>query len=1004
MPKKAILFAIKVAVTVGLFVLLFRPETFGLKPDQFGGVTPAKLWAEVKGADKANLFAWLAFAAAVKLAGMMAGVLRWRLLLQGQGLKMPFGYMVQSWFVGRFIGIFLPGTIGLDGYRLYDSTLYTREPIKSVTVIAVEKLIGFISLTFLVLLTFPFGFRLLNINVGVLAVILTGLAGFVTASFLLLLNPRVIQVLAAVLPTPAALRNKVDKLGAAVTAYSGNRTMLLGAVACGLCVHLGTCFMYFGTMMAIRAANTSLLDILFASPLMIYGTVLGPSVGGEGIREIVFATLLGAKSGVAVAVVFAHLGWWVGELVPFLVGLPIFIMRSRPDQDRVKQEIEAAHREAAATEAAGGLHLTPEATANYRDKVFHCILAGAGAGLIFGALFGFAEAGWLQSTLSGLVESSAFWWGPLVYGLLFACAGIGVAGGLCFLYLVADRFAPTAVTFALSLGGTCLCAAVIGHFRYMRDILQGHPLNPSQLLTLGAVFACAAIVLAAVGGGIALLFRGKRIPAVAAVVSVYICTAIFGSIYGSMTASGSEKAQFNPAVRTTGSNIILIAADALRADFLQLYSSDAQAETPNLDTLAADGVSFQKCFAQASWTKPSFASIFTGRYPESHKASKKASALPSEVTTVAELLQNGGYYTKGFANNPNITATLGFDKGFVDYVDLKPNLYFAAGYSASKLAGYEILRKVRNKVVSKLSKKLKITNFYQPAEAVTQYALEWLDSDERPTDAPFFLFVHYMDPHDPFMDHDRPGVGYARNILGEPKTGELREPMVKAYNSDIEHMDTHIGVLLDGLRERELYDDTLIVFVADHGEEFFDHEGWWHGQTLFDELIHVPLIVHLPGGARAGETNEQFARHIDLAPTFLHFARLKPGGEMSGKSLFRDDGYANGDITFVYAENDFENNVLQAVRTTDRKVIHANEDNPRGHAPVECYDLTADPREQNNLAESGACVGELGTLIEDMVASIESGAAEPVLADQSEAHDQLEALGYLGGDEEEDEM
>ena len=995
MPKKAILFAVKAAVTVGLFVLLFRPETFGLKPDQFGGVTPAKLWAEVKGADKGNLFIWLAFAAAVKLAGMMAGVMRWRLLLQGQGLRMPFGYMVQSWFVGRFIGIFLPGTIGLDGYRLYDSTLYTREPIKSVTVIAVEKLIGFIALTFLVLLTFPLGFRLLNINVGVLAVILTGLAGFVTASFLLLLNPRVIQVLAAVLPTPAFLRNKVDKLGAAVTAYSGNRTMLLAAVACGLCVHLGTCFMYFGTMMAIRAENTSLLDIFFASPLMIYGTVLGPSVGGEGIREIVFATLLGAKSGVAVAVVFAHLGWWVGELVPFLVGLPIFIMRSRPDQEQVKQEIEAARREAAVADTGGGLHLTPEATADYRDKVLHCILAGAGAGLIFGALFGLVEAGWLQSTLSGLAESSAFWWGPLVYGLLFACAGIGAAGGLCFLYLVVDRFASTAVTFALSLGGTCMCAAVIGHFRYMRDILQGHPLNPSQLLTLGAVFACAAVVLGAAGGGIAFLFRGKRIPAVAAVLFVYLCTAIFGAIYGSMTASGSEKAQFNPPARTTGANIILIAADALRADFLKLYSPDAQAETPNLDAFAADSVNFEKCFAQASWTKPSFATIFTGRYPESHKASKKASALPSEVTTVAEILQNGGYYTKGFANNPNITATLGFDKGFADYVDLKKDLYFAAGYSASKLAGYEILRKVRNTVVSKFSNKLKVTNFYQPAEAVTRHALEWIDSDARPTDTPFFLFAHYMDPHDPFMDHDDPGVGYARNIIGEPETDELREPMVKAYNSDIEHMDTHIGVLLDGLRERNLYDDTLIVFVADHGEEFFDHKGWWHGQTLFDELTHVPLIVHLPGGTHAGAANDQFARHIDVAPTFLHFARLKPDAAMSGQSLFNDQGPANTGVEFVYAENDFENNILQAVRTADKKVIHANEDNPRGRAPVECYDLKGDPLEQNNLAESGACVGELGTLIEDMMVSIESGAAEPVLGDQSDTQEQLKALGYL---------
>ena len=168
--------------------------------------------------------------------------------------------------------------------------MYTGETVKCATVIAVEKLIGFVALTFLLFLTFPLGFRLLNINLVIFSGIILALAGFVTVAFLLLLNPRVIQILVAVVPTPAKISNTLNKLGLAATAYSGNRMLLLRATFLGLVVHLGTCFMYFGTMMAIRAENTSLWDILFASPVMIYGTVLGPSIGA-GHPEIVFVSL-----------------------------------------------------------------------------------------------------------------------------------------------------------------------------------------------------------------------------------------------------------------------------------------------------------------------------------------------------------------------------------------------------------------------------------------------------------------------------------------------------------------------------------------------------------------------------------------------------------------------------------------------------------------------------------------------------------------------------------------
>ncbi|MFO7976371.1 MAG: sulfatase-like hydrolase/transferase, partial [Candidatus Hydrogenedentota bacterium] len=927
MKKKVLSILIKLGFTALLFVLLFRPQTFGLDNDVFGGVTPMKMWEELRGTDMAALVPWLLFALAVKLAGMMAGVLRWRLLLKGQGLTIPFGYLVQSWFVGRAIGIFLPGTIGLDGYRLYDSALYTAEPVKCATVVAVEKLIGFVALTFLLFLTFPLGFQLLNINAVVFAAIVLVLAAFVAVAFLLLLNPRVIQILVAVIPTPGKVANILNKLGLAATAYSGNRALLLKATFLGLLVHLGTCFMYFGTMMAIRAENTSLWDILFASPVMIYGTVLGPSIGGEGIREIVFVTLLSGTAGAAAAALFSHLGWWVGEFVPFVIGVVVYILRSRKPKDEMAQELARMRSKAAAAEAQVLVHLTPEEIAMYRRKIVNSLLGGALAGLIGGAITGLAEANWVLGHHGGYTEWSAYWWGPLVYGAMFLWVGLGIAAGLTFLYLLMKRFLSPKFDFAMTLGLVLAMAFLaIGRFCYRRDVLGERALTMAEnlnILLMAAGLFVAATLLALL---VTWPFRLKRGMAIVAGVGGYVVLVIIG-LGLSTGAPGRVAPEFAPAKKATGPNIILMVADALRADYLPAYSESTPVETPALEKFAQDSIFFTECFSHASWTKPSFATIFSGRYPEAHTATSKISELPEEVTTFAEVFSEHGYYAKGFSNNPNITRAFNFDQGFTDYIDLKPDLYFFAKPSASKLTGYDGLRKIWNKLAKRLGGKINVTRFYQPAEVVTREALAWLDSPERPADAPFILFMHYMDPHDPFMNHDNPGEGYARVQIEHPNPDEYLEKMRHAYYTEIEYMDAHIGAFIEELRERGLYEDSVIIFTADHGEEFYDHEGWWHGQTLYDEVVHVPLMLHLPGGAMAGKVNANFARHIDIAPTMLSLAGLQKPEEMPGMALVAEGVFKNDFTGQVYAENDLEGIVLQALRTRTEKLILANEGN-----------------------------------------------------------------------------
>ncbi len=1004
MVKRVILFLVKICVTVGLFVLLFYPQKFGLDPNQFGGVKPSDMLRELREAETHNIVFWLTFAVLIKLCGLLCGIIRWRLLLYGQGLKIPFWYMVRSWFIGRTIGIFLPGTIGLDGWRLIDSSRYTGEVIKCTTVIAVEKLIGFVALTFLVFLTFPLGYTLLNIKTPVLIVTLAGLAGFVTIAFVTLLNPRILQVLVAVFPTPPSIRTKFDKLGAAITAYSGNRKILMLAVVFGLGVHLATCFMYFGTMMAIRASNTGLADILFASPLMIYGTVLGPSIGGEGIREIVFVTLLSGKSSAAATATFAHLGWWVGELVPFVIGAILFPFHRKPTKEQVQERLAEAR---AASQGIEGVHLSPEATADYRNKLVDYVIGGVCAGLIGGALVGLAEGCWLVSRQAGLSEVVAYWWGPLVYGIVFVAVGLGIAGGLAFLSLLVDRFLSRALVFGVSLGGTLATGLlIIGRFRYSQDILGEHALSINENLVLLAVAGLLVIVGTAVGTFAMAVAGKKRGRAVGMGIVGYICIVVVGVVMSNVNAPAAKATSFQAKEGVTGPNIILIAVDTLRADYLKDYNEAAAANTPNIDALRADSVMYRHTFAQSSWTKPSFATIFSGMYPEAHGAIQKDSILPDEVTTFPEVLHDGGYYTEGFANNPNIAETYNYGQGFVEYQYLRPDYLFGANQSAEKMVLYKVLRQVYEKIDGRIRKgRLNVHDFYQPAEVVTEHGLNWLDSENRPKDAPFLLFLHYMDPHDPYMDYEHPGVGYARVRLGtnlDPT--EYRKLFERVYNGEIEHLDRYIGELIHGLKDRGLYEDSVIVFTADHGEEFSEHGGWFHGMTLYDEQIEIPLIIKLPQNQLADQTNVNMTRHVDIAPTLLQFAGLQPAPNMQGKTLFLPDNKsaANTDGRITYCHLDFEGTVAHAVRTMDSKLITANEGNKRGLAPVELYDMVADPGEMDNLAgRNPALETEMSGLMDQMHESALENAVEPqVVKDSSALEEELGALGYLGGDNE----
>src|SRR5438094_542563 len=308
----------------------------------------------------------------------------------------------------------------------------------------------------------------------------------------------------------------------------------------------------------------------------------------------------------------------------------------------------------------------------------------------------------------------------------------------------------------VDLARTALAYAV-ARFRIIRDLFLEQV--PHGLVPLAVqVGALAVVALGAV-----LLWRALRgaderraaltRPGIAAVVVALLAAAWAG---GAQLKPPPAPAPLPPrAAPPAGApNVVLIMVDTLRADHLSCYGS-AAVKTPHIDALAADGLRWTSAFSQASWTRPSVATILTGLYPSSHGAVHKADRLPDRVDTLAEVLGRAGYHTVGFADNANVSQAFNFHQGFDEYHYLAPDFFFSASEPAAHRALYSGLSLVRERF---LAHYVDVHHYYQPAEVVTAEVRRWLDRGAR--DEPFFLFAHYMDPHDPYFAHPFNGEGY----------------------------------------------------------------------------------------------------------------------------------------------------------------------------------------------------------------------------------------------------
>lgn len=289
--------------------------------------------------------------------------------------------------------------------------------------------------------------------------------------------------------------------------------------------------------------------------------------------------------------------------------------------------------------------------------------------------------------------------------------------------------------------------------------------------------------------------------------------------------------------------VIVYLVDTLRADHTGPYGY-ARPTTPQLDLFARDAVVFEQAIAHASWTKPSVASLFTSQWPGRHGAVQLRDRLDPALVTLAEMLSAKGYSTgAALANAVIFFEGTSFEQGF----DVFTGLHGRAGRTSKDVE----------------------------AAVVVDSALGFLDAHRG---MPSFLYIHTMDPHVPYtppapfdrMFEPRPEPGHPgvdpRTDFKEPRD---RERLMAQYDGDVAYGDQEFGRFVQALKQRGLYDDALLVFTADHGEEFQDHGKWLHGRSVFDELVRVPLIVKFPRAAQAGRRVAQQVQEVDVLPTIL---------------------------------------------------------------------------------------------------------------------------------------
>jgi arylsulfatase A-like enzyme/Flp pilus assembly protein TadD len=392
-------------------------------------------------------------------------------------------------------------------------------------------------------------------------------------------------------------------------------------------------------------------------------------------------------------------------------------------------------------------------------------------------------------------------------------------------------------------------------------------------------------------------------------------------------------------------NVLLITLDTTRADRLGCYGS-TRARTPNLDGLAAAGVRFENAYCQVPLTTPSHCSIMTGTYPLYHQVHNNGSyALPAELTTLAEVLKARGFQTAAFVASFTVDSRFGVNQGFDVYDD--------------RLSEGEAF---------------KPSNAERKADKVYAAFRGWLDKREP---GPFFCWIHFYDPHIPYD----PPAPYSIDFADSP------------YDGEVAYMDHYIGQVMESLREKSLFQNTLVILAGDHGEAFGEKVEVGHGVFLYEGTLRVPMILlaedHLPKGT----VIKPRVRLIDIVPSVLDMLEIPAPAEVQGQSLLPCIGGQKKDDLSTYIETYFprENygwSELVGLLDGDWKYIRA----PK----PELYNLKTDPEETVNAYDrEGQRAQEMESRLEKTIADSSSGLSSSKRELTSEDREKLRSLGYV---------